>query len=153
MIEKLKEIIKKYPYALNNRQKLRALLLDYFPDKKKESNILLMVFDEDIFTEIQTINSIDKILMTRYIKILVDNYGINADMAQNGIENWGYAFDIKIKLKLINNIPIEENKNNVTEIDAEISNYEIEKTDKGIVLKKFVGFDKDEIVIDRKSVV
>ncbi|PXV91158.1 hypothetical protein C8E03_104166 [Lachnotalea glycerini] len=98
MHEKLQEIIEKYPEALSNRQKLRALLLDYFPDKKRESNILLMVFDEDIIVEMRKITSIDNILMMRYIKKLVINYGIYEEVAKEGILNWARAFGVEVNL-------------------------------------------------------
>jgi hypothetical protein len=150
MHEKLQEIIEKFPEALSNRQKLRALFMDYFPDKKRESNILLMVFDEDIVLEMRKITSIDNILMMRYVKILVDNYGIYEEVAKEGVLNWARAF--KIEVNLLSNIQkteeIEINKVFYEEkIEAEENEYEFLDVQDAIVIKKFIGFDQDEIIV------
>lgn len=109
-----------------------------------------MVFDEDIILEMRKNVSIDNILMMRYVKILVDNYGIYEEVAKEGVLNWARAFGIEVNL-LGNVQKIEEIEINKVvckeKIEAKEKEYEFVEVQDRIVIKKFIGFDQDEIVI------
>ena len=93
----LKEIITKYPNALEDDKKLKAFLKDYMPENKLMQNMLMMVYDSGIVTDIRHKNKLDKFRMYGYIKCLVNEYGITEKAANNVIEQWATALDIEFE--------------------------------------------------------
>ena len=101
-IDLISKLLLDHPEALKNRQLLKSLLLDYFPQKKLIVNSLLMAFDEGIIDEIVSYNSeIDLLAEQRMQRMLVNNYGISADLSNSIISTWIKAINQSIKNKNI----------------------------------------------------
>lgn len=82
------ELIAKYPEAIKDRLRLKALLSDYYPEKKIYSNIILMVFDAGMIPEIKKMSDSDFLKKQRLVARLVNNYGISEDLACAAIDAW-----------------------------------------------------------------
>lgn len=82
------EVISKYPEVESDRRKLKALLLDFYPNNKLYINIILMVFDEGIIPEIKKMKDSDFLKKQRLIARLTNNYGISEVLATSAIEIW-----------------------------------------------------------------
>ncbi|MDE7284091.1 MAG: hypothetical protein K2N85_11010, partial [Lachnospiraceae bacterium] len=87
----LAKIINDYPDALSDRKKLQALFLDFFPQDRLKRNTLLMVFDDGILDEMKHMTEIDKIELHRFVKSIVQGYGIKTESAKNVVSAWGKA--------------------------------------------------------------
>lgn len=82
------EIVNKYPEVKTDRQKLKALLSDFYPNNKLFTNIVLMVFDEGMIPDIGNLKETDLLKRQRLIARLVNNYGISEELADLAIETW-----------------------------------------------------------------
>ena len=87
-VAKFCELLFNYPEAINDRAKLKALLSDYFPEKKIYTNIILMAFDEGMVQEIKKTSDFDFLKKQRLVARLVNNYGISEDLANVAINAW-----------------------------------------------------------------
>lgn len=76
------------PDCVENRNKLRAIVLDYFPTERVKANLIVISFDAGIASSIQSANSIDSILRTRLLKTLTDDYGIADHYAAWTVDFW-----------------------------------------------------------------
>lgn len=85
---RFRELLSKYPGAIKDRQKLKALLSDYYPENKLYTNIILMVLDEGLLEEIRWMSNSDFLKKQRLVARLVNNYGISEDLADVAIEAW-----------------------------------------------------------------
>ena len=76
------------PDCVENRNKLRAIVLDYFPTERVKANLIVISFDAGIASSIQRANTIDSILRTRLLKTLTDDYGIADHYAAWTVDFW-----------------------------------------------------------------
>ena len=85
--EKVIDILQNNKDVLSDRGKLKGLLADILTDDKMHQNILLNAYDDDFISKMN--NSSDKTLTAlRFIKELVNNYGISDENAKWSIEVW-----------------------------------------------------------------
>jgi hypothetical protein len=90
-------VIENYPDALNDKQKFRALLMDYFPQNLQERNLLLMAYDEDIPNQLKQKGSLDNLSLSRYAKNIESNYGVSDERAQIAVLTWAYALRVSVE--------------------------------------------------------
>ena len=83
---KIQGLIKKHKDVLNNRQKLRSVLLDYFPTDKLTVNMFLMAYDEGMLSKIDSTTAVDEFMYQNFINILVANYGVTDGTARSVIK-------------------------------------------------------------------
>lgn len=79
-------VIEKRPEVLNNRQKLRAVLLDYFPTDKLTVNMFLMAYDEGLLSKFESVTVIDEFMFRNFINVLSANYGVTGETARGIIK-------------------------------------------------------------------
>lgn len=143
----LAKIINDYPDALSDRKKLHALFLDFFPQDKLKRNTLMMVFDDGIVDEMQKMTEMDKIARHRFVKSLVQGYGIKTENAENAVGTWaeslGLSPDSHQNSNAVDDLVVE-----VQWVNADGNNlYEYEETSRGIKIQKFVDFDEPVVTI------
>lgn len=156
----LTKIINDYPDALSDRKKLQALLLDFYPQDRLKRNTLMMVFDDGIAEEMQTLTKVDNITLGRFVKSLVQGYGIRTENAKEAVCVWAKASGL---LQASERITEADNQKEsvISEIEwvnADENNYyEYEDTSRGIRIIRFVDFDEPVItipnMIDNKKVL
>lgn len=84
----LLQLLKAVPGCTDSRQKLKAALSDVIPEKKREINLLVTAYDENI---IERLNVTDATLFAfRMIKNLSDGYGLTRDAATWAVVSWCY---------------------------------------------------------------
>ena len=143
----LARIVKDYPDALSDRKKLQALFSDFFPQDRLKRNILLMVFDDGITEEMQTITNLDTMALHRYVKSVSQGYGIKTESAEEAVLAWARAMGLSLDT--------EQESEGGGETDSEIewvesggeSAYEYEETPRGIKLLRFIDFDDTVVTI------
>ncbi|MCL1881745.1 MAG: hypothetical protein FWF76_06160 [Oscillospiraceae bacterium] len=74
--EKFVELLKNYPDAVHLRKKLVALLKDIFPREAKRTRLLINLHELLIADEIEKADMIDDRFAFRYVKRLVEDFGV-----------------------------------------------------------------------------
>lgn len=81
---KLQQILNEHPDCVTNGAKLKAILLDVYPDISRAiANTLAIMANFDIIKEIVVGESITEIDKSRYKKKLEDNYGLKEKIIDN----------------------------------------------------------------------
>ncbi len=82
----LGEYLRKNPAVMENRTMLQGILRDIFPQDKLTVNLLLMGFDEGIFSLVG--EGCSEARLTKFANTIVDNHGIREENAVHIIETW-----------------------------------------------------------------
>lgn len=92
----LKLVILQHPDCLNNDRKLKAVLLDLYPDCKRGMvNILVAIQQCGIVAEMQASKNPSALDMSRWKKVLDDNYAFDAATAETCLQMWSSAIEIQ----------------------------------------------------------
>lgn len=78
------EMLLQYPDAVRDKKVFIGLLKDFFPEQQMQVNLISNLFAMGIAENIQNTDMINNVFAYRYVKALVDNYGVsrlNADWA------------------------------------------------------------------------
>ena len=82
--DSFEQLLRDYPDAVSDRRKLAGLLKDYFPDRQMQVNLISEVHTLGIVQDIQSAAQINNAFAYRYVKRMVDEFGVsrlNADWA------------------------------------------------------------------------
>lgn len=161
--EKFTRILNDYPDALSNRRVLLGLLRDLSPGKNLQTNLLLNLYDLDFHGEIGKAAIIDNVLVYRFTKRLCDEYGVSRKNSEWAVLTWCLCYGESLL-----GLKTEETKNDIGEansheegiIDAKTFDvstgdyvddwrdiYEYEVINGGVVIKKYITFEADEVVV------
>lgn len=152
----LKSVIEKYPRNVGTRSQLASLLRDLYPSEKRAVNAALAVYDSGITSRLASLKSIDTVMLHSFIKLLVDEFGIQEQFAVEGIEVWAKAYDISVSKDNYVHQPSEYTKPITHNPDAYAkpgilngmaSDYELEQHSHGWVITKFRGFEEADVII------
>lgn len=154
----LKEVVKKYPNCLENREKLRSILLDLYPNEKLNTNVVLLGFDAGIHSVMQNKKSFDEVQTASLISKVMSEFGLQAVYAAQCIEWWADAFDVSVKIKseqAFNSSPtnteIVHSESSYMHPEVVIGNssdYELKCIgDDKYAISKFLGFDESNMII------
>ncbi|HCT16000.1 MAG TPA: hypothetical protein DIW36_01045, partial [Ruminococcaceae bacterium] len=88
----LKSVITQYPACLSDDKKLKAILLDLYPNGFKGLiHVLCTIQMAGITSEMQNKGTVDELDLCRYRRILQENYGLMGKMVESGIALWQSA--------------------------------------------------------------
>jgi hypothetical protein len=88
-------VVQKHPYCLSTRRQLSALLHDLYPTQKRDVNIVLAVYDCGIVSHISKMNTVDLTRFRLFIKIIMDEYGLQEKAAAEGLFMWAKAYGLR----------------------------------------------------------
>lgn len=89
-------MLEKYQASLNDRKKFTALVKDLFPDQAKNVNLLLMAYNMGIAQDIQSASHINNAFAFRYVKQLMDDFGMSRVNADWIVSVWCSCYGRKI---------------------------------------------------------
>lgn len=128
----LKQLIEQYPEVLTDGTKLKAYILDLYPQCKRGMvNILVAIQQCGIVSEMQANKNTSALDMCRWKKVLDDDYGFAGATAEACLQMWciavGIQLEIKVKATQKTNIvrPKEEkekNQSKQTSISSKLQN-------------------------------
>ena len=78
------DMLRKHPDAVNDKKKFVGLMKDYFPEQQMQVNLINTTYDLGIVSELVKVAQISNAFAFRFVKRLVDEYGVsrlNADWA------------------------------------------------------------------------
>lgn len=82
--------------ALENRQRMRAVLLDYFPNERVKANVLVIAYDSGIVTAIRDSNLLDSAFALRFVKLLTSDFAIQSRMAKWAVQYWMEMYGVQV---------------------------------------------------------
>ena len=97
----LKQLIKQYPEVLTDGTKLKAYILDLYPQCKRGMvNILVAIQQCGIVAEMQASKNPSALDMSRWKKVLDDDYGIAGATAETCLQMWCSAVGVQLEIKV-----------------------------------------------------
>lgn len=81
-------MLRRHQASLDDRKKFTALVKDLFPDQAKNVNLLLMAYNMGIAQDIQNASHINNTFAFRYVKQLMDDFGMSR-VKQTGLYQCG----------------------------------------------------------------
>lgn len=97
MFEKdFEDMLRRYQDAIEDKKRFTALVKDLFPDQAKNVNLLLMAYNMGIATDMATTARINNTFAYRYVKQLVDDYGLSRINADWIVSVWCVCFGEKV---------------------------------------------------------
>lgn len=90
------QLLRQYESALNDKKKFMALVKDLLSAYDKKVNILLMAYNTGIAQDIYEIERIDNVFTFRYIKMLIDKFGISRENAESIVSLWCHCYGEKV---------------------------------------------------------
>lgn len=88
----LKDMILHHPDCISSRSKMKALLFDYLPSNRRECNLLLSAFDEDVVPKLND-HADPALSAMRVVKLLKDDHGLTGDAATWAVQTWCYLLN------------------------------------------------------------
>ncbi len=85
--------------VLDDRKRVRAVLLDCFPTERVKANVLVIAYDSGIISAIRDSEIIDDALINRLEKRLITDYAMNSNMAQWAVRFWVEMYGAEILRK------------------------------------------------------
>lgn len=90
------EMLRQHQASLDDRKKFTALVRDLFPDQAKNVNLLLMAYNMGIAQDIQSASYINNTFAFRYVKQLMDDFGMSRVNADWIISVWCFCYGGKV---------------------------------------------------------
>lgn len=89
-------MLEKYQASLDDRKKFTALVKDLFPNQAKNVNLLLMAYNMGIAQDIQSASHINNAFAFRYVKQLMDDFGMSRVNADWIVSVWCSCYGRKV---------------------------------------------------------
>lgn len=149
----------KHQASLDDRKKFTALVKDLFPDQAKNVNLLLMAYNMGIAQDIQTASHINNTFAFRYVKQLIDDFGMSRVNADWIVSVWcscyggkvlGKACDISIQ-KEGSGPAIQGEQVSLCRSYGDLFTYEKSRRGKGLAVTRFRGDKNKTIIFQNRS--
>ena len=167
------QLLKDHPEMLDDPKKFAAILRDIYPSEKGNVNLIITACNAGVVSMLRK-SELDSLLTTRIINLLMDDYAIAEEKARWAAELWTDAYYFfrhgelreREQPKAASNAKAEktpeaaqakpaEAKKPVPKpappvapvIEMDPSCFEIEETDSGCAITKYVGPKAEQIVI------
>lgn len=85
---KLVDVIQQHIPDIADQRKIQAILRDFFPEKKKDVNILLLLLQMNILEKIKTQPNIDGFFVSKFVSMLENDYAIGSESARYAVHTW-----------------------------------------------------------------
>ena len=85
-------MLRQHQASLDDRKKFTALVKDLFPDQAKNVNLLLMAYNMGIAQDIQSASHINNTFAFRYVKQLMDDFGMSRVNADWIVSVWCFCY-------------------------------------------------------------
>ena len=93
-------MLRQYESSLDDKKRFTALVKDLFPDQAKNVNLLLMAYNMGIAQDIQSVSRINNTFAFRYVKRLMDDYGLSRVNADWIVSVWCSCYGNKVLGKI-----------------------------------------------------
>lgn len=114
-------MLRQYENSINDKKQFAALIKDLFPQDAKNVNLILIAYNMGIAQDIQKASLINNTFAFRYVKQLMDNYGISRKNADWIVSIWCVCYGEKILGKR-NEIEVQKANEgpSITEVKSDV---------------------------------
>lgn len=149
----------KYQKSLDDRKKFTALVKDLFPDQAKNVNLLLIAYNMGIAQDIQSASYINNTFAFRYVKQLMDDFGMSRVNADWIVSVWcscyggkvlGKACDISVQ-KQGTGPAIQGEQSSSGKSYGDLFTYVKSRRGKGLAVTGFRGDKNKTIIFQNRS--
>lgn len=85
-------IILKHKDAFSKSPSIKGLLWDYFPDKKRETNVLMILVSYGMLDDMRLEKTLGSVFITKYVTRIVNEYGIDKNFAMEMALVWCHGY-------------------------------------------------------------
>ena len=153
--DKFEQLLSNYTDSITDKKKFSGLLKDFFPDNQMQVNLINTVYALGIVQDLNNVANINNSFAFRYVKQLVDEYGISRLNADWAVSVWCVCYgknilhkpcDIEISQAKSGQKPaiVEEKNNDSNKQYADLFRYT--KVDDGLGVIGFNGQNKKTII-------
>ena len=89
-------MLRQYENSIDDKRQFTALVKDIFPEEAKNINLILMAYNMGIAQDIQKANLLNNTFAFRYVKQLMDDYGISRVNADWIVSVWCSCYGNKV---------------------------------------------------------
>ncbi len=152
-------MLRQHQTSLNDKKKFTALVKDLFPDQAKNVNLLLMAYNMGIAQDIHSASHINNTFAFRYVKQLMDDFGMSRVNADWIVSVWcscyggkvlGKVCDISIQ-KQGSGPAIQGEPSSSGKSYGDLFTYEKSCRGKGLAVTGFRGDKNKTIIFQNKS--
>jgi hypothetical protein len=153
--QEFESLLSGYMDAIDNRSRFGGLVKDFFPGQQMQINLILSAYDLGIAKDIQTAAALNNAFAYRFVKRLMDDYGISRINADWAVSVWCVCYgqhilkkscDIRISSGKVGSEPaIKEEKSGTVQY-GDLFQYERSHTGTGYAVKGFQGSNKRTII-------
>lgn len=90
------KMLRQYQSSINDKKRFSALIKDLFPENQKNVNLLLMVYNMGIVEEIEKVVRINNTFAFRFVKQLIDDFGLSRSNADWIVSVWCVCYGKQI---------------------------------------------------------
>lgn len=116
--QKFEDMLRTYQSTIDDKKRFSGLVKDMFPNQVKNVNLLLMAYNMGIAQDMANAVRINNTVAYRYVKQLVDDYGLNRSSADWIVSVWCVCYGQKILGKPCD-ISIQKSRDKKPAINAE----------------------------------
>lgn len=87
-------IILKHKDAFSKSLSIKGLLWDYFPDKKREINVLMILANYGMLEDMRLERTLDNVFISKYVTRIVNEYGIEKNFAMEMALVWCHGYGV-----------------------------------------------------------
>ena len=152
-------MLRQYENSIDDKRQFTALVKDIFPEEAKNINLILMAYNMGIAQDIQKANLLNNTFAFRYVKQLMDDYGISRVNADWIVSVWcscygnkvlGKACDISVQ-KQGGGPAIKDNKASSGKSYGDLFVYEKSRRGNGLAVTGFRGDKNQTIIFQNRS--
>lgn len=153
------EMLRQHQASLDDKKRFTALVKDLFPDQSKNVNLLLMAYNMGIAQDIQSVSHINNTFAFRYVKQLMDDFGMSRVNADWIVSVWCFCYggkvlgkscDISIQ-KQGSGPAIQGEQSSSGKAYGDLFTYEKSRKGKGLAVTGFRGDKNKTIIFQNKS--
>ena len=152
-------MLRQHQASLDDRKKFTALVKDLFPDQAKNVNLLLMAYNMGIAQDIQSASHINNTFAFRYVKQLMDDFGMSRVNADWIVSVWCSCYggkvlgkDCDISIQKEGSGPaIQGEQVSLCRSYGDLFTYEKSRRGKGLAVTGFRGDKNKTIIFQNRS--
>ncbi len=153
-------MLRQYENSIDDKRQFTALVKDLFPEEAKNINLILMAYNMGIAQDIQKANLLNNTFAFRYVKQLMDDYGISRVNADWIVSVWctcygnkvlGKACDISIQKQGDGPAIKDDRTSSAGKSYGDLFEYEKSSKGTGLAVTGFHGEKNQTIIFQNKS--
>lgn len=158
--QKFETMLKQYSDAIDDKKRFSGLVKDMFPEQAKHANLLLMAYNLGIAQEMQRVNEVNNTFAYRYVKQLMDNFGLSRVNADWIVSVWCVCYgqktlrkkcDIKLQVKGTAPAIKEEQNGTSTQKYGDLFQYDKSSEGVGLVVRGFLGSKNQTVIFQNRN--